>query len=408
VKIAAVRLCVVLAWLVAAVIAAPTSTYAYLHYTPGLQLTPWVGGGGGDALRTECDGFDYLAGVQVRYGNWIDAVGINCATPQEYKGKLSFSGPHGKILLWGGPGGGIGNDLCSIDEGVGGLRIQRSPNNYVGYLAVLCRSLTRLDRAPVPTSTGGFGRISDKSPPAQDIVCPPGMIAVGIHGATGGAVDRIGLVCAHAPEVAHEAITSGMEDNTDRPGSDYRHFPVTEPRVADCQEACRAERNSCRAWTYVRGGVQGPAPICYLKNAAPAVRASDCCISGTFKDRGTIILEAPPPVFPDRRTSDSGRFVGPRSGVAQRLAGGRCKSGFVWRVARPQDLVCVTPESRTLARNENAVAASRRDANGAYGPDTCLSGFVWREAFAGDQVCVTPERRAAVRDENAMAPARTE
>jgi hypothetical protein len=83
-----------------------------------------------------------------------------------------------------------------------------------------------------------------------------------------------------------------------------------------------------------------------------------------------------------------------------------CKTGFVWREARAEDLVCVTPESRQRTANENAVAASRVDPNGAYGPATCISGFVWREAFDGDTVCVTPETRDLVRAENEAAASR--
>ena len=74
-----------------------------------------------------------------------------------------------------------------------------------------------------------------------------------------------------------------------------------------------------------------------------------------------------------------------------------CLSGFVWRVARPDDLVCVPPDSRARVAQENATAGQRVDP--ARRPN-CLSGFVWREAFSGDVVCVTPERRAAVREEN--------
>jgi len=83
-----------------------------------------------------------------------------------------------------------------------------------------------------------------------------------------------------------------------------------------------------------------------------------------------------------------------------------CMSGYVWREARSTDLVCVTPESRTLVAQENAVASTRVDPNGAYGPSSCISGFVWREAFDGDLVCVTPERRDAVREENRVGPSR--
>lgn len=81
-----------------------------------------------------------------------------------------------------------------------------------------------------------------------------------------------------------------------------------------------------------------------------------------------------------------------------------CKPGYVWRVARPEDLVCVTPEARDRTAQENATAASRVDPAGAWGPNTCISGFVWREAFDGDVVCVEPAVRDLVRAENAAGP----
>jgi hypothetical protein len=82
-----------------------------------------------------------------------------------------------------------------------------------------------------------------------------------------------------------------------------------------------------------------------------------------------------------------------------------CASGYVWRNARPNDLVCVPPASRTRAAQENAQSAARWTA-GAYGPKTCIAGYVWREAFDGDQVCVTPAARDMARQENSQGPAR--
>jgi hypothetical protein len=83
---------------------------------------------------------------------------------------------------------------------------------------------------------------------------------------------------------------------------------------------------------------------------------------------------------------------------------GTCKQGFVWRVARPTDLVCVPPDVRDTVRTENAQAALRV----ISGSDTCVSDFVWREAFPGDRVCVTPERRGEdTQEENALGPIRT-
>ncbi len=86
---------------------------------------------------------------------------------------------------------------------------------------------------------------------------------------------------------------------------------------------------------------------------------------------------------------------------------GTCTQGFVWREANPSDHVCVTPDVRDQARNDNAQAGSRRSPNGGpYGADTCLSGYVWREAYAGDHVCVNPQTRSQAAQDNAAAGSR--
>jgi hypothetical protein len=83
-----------------------------------------------------------------------------------------------------------------------------------------------------------------------------------------------------------------------------------------------------------------------------------------------------------------------------------CKSGFVWRQARAEDLVCVTAEARDRTAQENTDAPTRVDAAGAYGPNSCVAGYVWREAFPGDLVCVTPDIRDLVAEENQLGSTR--
>ena len=84
-----------------------------------------------------------------------------------------------------------------------------------------------------------------------------------------------------------------------------------------------------------------------------------------------------------------------------------CLGGFVWRGATAADHVCVTPQARDATKADNALAASRRSANGGpYGPDTCKNGFVWRGATATDHVCVTPRARDAVAADNRAAASR--
>lgn len=43
-----------------------------------------------------------------------------------------------------------------------------------------------------------------------------------------------------------------------------------------------------------------------------------------------------------------------------------------------------------------------------YGPDTCRQGYVWRDAFNGDHVCVTPQSRTQAAQDNQLAPSRRE
>lgn len=81
-----------------------------------------------------------------------------------------------------------------------------------------------------------------------------------------------------------------------------------------------------------------------------------------------------------------------------------CKQGFVWREAVANDHVCVTPQTRDQAREDNARAPQNREPNGgAYGPDTCKQGFVWREANPSDHVCVPPQVRSATAEDNRQA-----
>jgi hypothetical protein len=76
----------------------------------------------------------------------------------------------------------------------------------------------------------------------------------------------------------------GNEENIDRPGSDFSNFDVVAPGgfigpVDSCQISCERD-GRCKAWTFVRAGIQGPKPRCWLKDAIPAPRANNCCTSG--------------------------------------------------------------------------------------------------------------------------------
>jgi hypothetical protein len=66
-------------------------------------------------------------------------------------------------------------------------------------------------------------------------------------------------------------------------------FNVAQPDPAMCQASCNYNAQ-CVAWTYVKPGVQGPVPRCYLKNAVPAPTRNACCVSGA---KGAAIATKP-------------------------------------------------------------------------------------------------------------------
>ncbi len=125
-------------------------------------------------------------------------------------------------------------------------------------------------------------------------------------------------------------------------------------------------------------------------------------------DRGVVTKS--PGAYKDLIVKDSGVATKSPSAYADAMvagasaaSAGACMTGYVHRLARATDLVCVTPAARDRTAQENAAAASLVDPAGAHGPNTCISGYVWREAFSGDFVCVTPAVRDMVRQENAEA-----
>jgi hypothetical protein len=70
-----------------------------------------------------------------------------------------------------------------------------------------------------------------------------------------------------------------LDPATDRPGHDYKSFDLVEGRPELCRDAC-AKDPACKAYTYVKPGIQGDTAHCWLKNAASAPVQAPCCASG--------------------------------------------------------------------------------------------------------------------------------
>lgn len=78
--------------------------------------------------------------------------------------------------------------------------------------------------------------------------------------------------------------SSAFELNIDRPGHDYANFDLPSEHPSICRDACDRDTR-CKAWTYVRPGIQGPRPRCWLKHSEASPQPNNCCISDVGRVR---------------------------------------------------------------------------------------------------------------------------
>lgn len=70
-----------------------------------------------------------------------------------------------------------------------------------------------------------------------------------------------------------------MEQNTNRYGEDYKDLRLNSANPALCAQAC-AKESKCKAWTYVKPGVQADSAWCWLKDKVPPPTPDENCVSG--------------------------------------------------------------------------------------------------------------------------------
>ena len=97
------------------------------------------------------------------------------------------------------------------------------------------------------------------------------------------------------------------------PGRDIRAFE-TDGLNDECWRACTAEPG-CKAYTWVKPGVQGPKAVCWLKSSVPARVANSDCVSGWVKESPPTLGPTPtqaaapttPPAAQERELAGLGR-----------------------------------------------------------------------------------------------------
>jgi hypothetical protein len=88
-----------------------------------------------------------------------------------------------------------------------------------------------------------------------------------------------GITLADKNADAAKGPSVSIERSIDRPGRDYHGFDAGSAGVHACMSACEKDAR-CKAFTYVRPGVQGKLARCWLKDSVPKARLSSCCDSG--------------------------------------------------------------------------------------------------------------------------------
>lgn len=271
-------------------------------------MTEIKGGPGGGPYNLTCPGGQFLVGLQARAGGWVDAVGIICAP---YAGANRVGDINRDPRMTGGKGGGPQEAYCPPGEPMTGIGLAHTRGNgldrqFVNTIDVFCPSMDMNQITKRCISSGeGCGYIPPKT--TGDIVqrsfgykydqlmCPPEERATGIQGASGSAIDSMGLICgplkASAPAAAPAPVsgfTSSFEPGINLPGSDYRNVALNDKYPSTCRDLCQKE-DRCKSWTWVKAGVQGTKPMCWLKTAVPGALKNSDTVSGV-KPIGRVIV----------------------------------------------------------------------------------------------------------------------
>jgi hypothetical protein len=83
------------------------------------------------------------------------------------------------------------------------------------------------------------------------------------------------------PPAPTPAAVWHVEHNVDRGGGDYEFWDLAVNATWDkCQAMCALTFGKCKAWTYAKAGVHGPAPRCYLKSTVPIANSNTNAVSG--------------------------------------------------------------------------------------------------------------------------------
>ena len=239
-------------------------------------MWPAIGGSGDADVVDECPQGQYLVGFKGRSGAWIDQIQIVCSS-------LAASGHRVGTLFYGPNRGGTGGapSEMTCDSGYVGTQLYFAGDRQILWVELFCETLNSSKTNPAfLRGTGNEGG------EIQNQRCNRSEIAKGLRIHYGKHVNALGLICdklvpsgptpaAAAPKVFDNTFATA----TDLSGSDYRNAVMNDKYPSTCRDLCQKE-DRCKAWTWVKPGVQGLKAVCWLKNAVPVPRVDANCVSG--------------------------------------------------------------------------------------------------------------------------------
>lgn len=242
-----------------------------------------IGANGDAGFHDICPMGQYLVGLRVRSGSWVDQMSITCApvmtNGSTAEAKSFYHGP-----ARGGNGGSPSEKGCAADHIVDGIGLHMTAGNrQVREFVLYCDSTTgnRRHSVSVGNTAGTFPSITQK--------CPGGEAAIGIQGRFGKHVNAVGLICRSNPKVVVNAPSAPQQPSQGTGTS-------LNERIAAYAEA---QLNKC-----VDGAGQIRPAAC-PRPAAGAVGDGECThlVQAAIKAVG-----ATPPVF-SPRPYDWGRKI---------------------------------------------------------------------------------------------------
>lgn len=178
-------------------------------------------------------------------------------------------------------GGGQGIDVISANYGANCNLYEVNPRgNVTSHLTSVCQGKARCAYA-IDYRTIGDPAVGCRKAYVAEWTCGSSGRLQRASAPPEASGQTITLSCGAGGEADDGVRTSTFEPGQNRLYGDYRETRQASTAGA-CQALCISERQ-CRAWTWVRPGVQGDQANCWLKSSVPSLTSDDCCTSGKIQ-----------------------------------------------------------------------------------------------------------------------------